>query len=191
MSNTIEFIDGIINLEFFNKSKIKILWILKEVNDQNNNIKNKDLREILQDIKTDNGIEKGWVKTFAPIVYATYGILNDVNIDSIPFHYENPNIIDVLKEIAYINVKKTSGGKSIHKSVLLHAYLNNKTKLFAQINEINPDIIIYGGTFFLFENDNDFFLKNKNIKHINAYHPAQTSKSQKIYISEILNLTKK
>jgi hypothetical protein len=73
--------------------------------------------------------------------------------DEIPYYSDKPEIIDILKEIAYINVKKTSGNSTTHFSTLESAYKENKTLLFGQINKINPSIIIYGGTYYLFEND--------------------------------------
>jgi hypothetical protein len=180
------YIDGIVNAEFYNDAEIKILWILKEVN-HDGSLDDWNMPEILQDLKTEHGIEKGFEKTFAPIVHLSYGILNKKTWSEVPYHYDEPNIIDTLKYIAYINVKKTSGSSSIHYSSLENAYNENKVFLFNQINKINPDIIIYGGTFYLFENDNLIFLENKNIKHISAYHPSQRTISHEKYYNEIYN----
>lgn len=177
--------DGIINKDFFNKSKIKILWILKEVN-HDGEIDDWDMSIILQNLKTKNGIKSGWEKTFATIVYTTFGILNKKLWDEIPYHYDNPEIIDILKEIAYINVNKTSGGSTTHYLTLEKAYLTYKEKLFQQINEINPSVIIYGGTFYLFENDLNSNIINKTIKHIDAYHPAQRKISHEKYCNDII-----
>lgn len=176
--------DGIVNFEKYSKTFPKILWILKEVN-HDGDLENWDMTKILQDIKTDCGIEKGFEKTFAPIVYLSYGIINNKTWSEIPYHYDEPSIIDVLSQIAYINVKKTAGGSTIHYSSLERAYEENKKMLFEQINEINPDIIIYGGTHYLFEVDNETFLKNRKVKHISAYHPAQRSMSHEAYYDEV------
>jgi hypothetical protein len=179
------FKDGIINAEFYKNSALKILWILKEVN-HDGDISDWDMTEILQDIKTDKGMEKGWEKTFGPIVYTTYGILKNKMWDEIPYYSDKPEIIDILKEIAYINVKKTSGNSTTHFSTLESAYKENKTLLFGQINKINPSIIIYGGTYYLFENDIEENVKNKNIKHIDAYHPAQRQITHEKYFNQIV-----
>jgi hypothetical protein len=176
--------DGIVNSVIFSKTTPKILCILKEVN-HNVDLENCNFTKILQDLKTDCGIEKGFERTFAPIVHLSYGIINKKTWSEVPYHYDEPDIIDILKQIAYINVKKTAGGSTIHFSSLEKAYDENKVDLFIQINEINPDIIIYGGTYYLFENDNDIMLKNQNIKHISAYHPSQRSITHENYYNKV------
>ncbi len=177
--------DGIVNKEFYKVSNVKILWILKEVN-HDGDISDWDMTKILQDIKTDYGIESGWEKTFGSIVHTTYGILNEKMWDEIPYYYDKPEIVDVLKEIAYINVKKTAGDSTTHFTTLERAYVENKKLLFKQINDINPSIIIYGGTYYLFENDIEENVKNKSIKHIDAYHPAQRQITHENYCNQII-----
>ena len=185
MEKKIGFVDGIINKEFYKNSNVKILWILKEVN-HDGDISDWDMTEILQNIKTEKGMEKGWEKTFGPIVYTTYGILKKKTWDEIPYYSDVPEIIDILKEIAYINVKKTAGNSTTHFSTLEKAYTENKTLLFYQINKINPSVIIYGGTYYLFEKDNEENMINKNIKHIDAYHPAQRQITHEKYCNNII-----
>jgi hypothetical protein len=177
--------DGIVDKEIFNNSKIKILWILKEVN-HDGDICDWDMSKVLQSIITNKGIETGWEKTFGPIVHTTYGILNQKKWDEIPYYYDKPEIVNVLKEIAYINVNKTSGDSITHFSTLENAYIEYKSTLFEQINEINPSIIIYGGTYYLFENDIEENVINKNIKHIDAYHPAQRKITHEKYCNQII-----
>lgn len=179
------FKDGIVNEEFYENSAVKILWILKEVN-HDGDISDWDMTKILQNIKTNTGIEAGWEKTFGPIVHSTYGILNQKIWDEIPYYYNKPEIVNVLKEIAYINVNKTSGNSIIHFSTLENAYIENKNLLFEQINEMNPSIIIYGGTYYLFEKDIEVNVKNKSIKHIDAYHSAQRQITHKKYCNQII-----
>ena len=67
-----------------------------------------------------------------------------------------------------------------------NAYIENKKLLFEQINDINPSIIIYGGTYYLFENDIEENIKNKSIKHIDAYHPAQRHITHENYCNQII-----
>ncbi|MCH4828636.1 hypothetical protein [Flavobacterium columnare] len=178
--------DGIVNSEKFSNTNPKILWILKEVN-HDGDIEDWDMTSILQNLKTDYGIELGFEKTFAQIVHLSYGIINKKTWNEVPYHYNDPSIIDILNHIAYINVKKTSGGSTIHFSSLEKAYKENKEQLFSHINEINPDIIIYGGTYYLFETDNKEMLINKTIKHISAYHPSQRIITHELYYNQIYN----
>ena len=92
--------DGIINLENYLASPIKILWILKEVNSSDSDW---DLRDALSDLKNENGggLKTGWANTFTPIVYTTYGILENVSWSNMGNYYENQEMIDVLKNIEY------------------------------------------------------------------------------------------
>jgi hypothetical protein len=178
-------IDGIVNNEFYQESKIKILWILREVNHEGD-ISDWDLTKIIQQIIIKTGIEPGWEKTFGPIVYATYGILNNKLWDEIPYYYDKPEIVNVLKEIAYINVKKTAGISKTNFKELDSAFNDGKESLFKEINNINPEVIIYGGTFYLFEKEIENRIINKNTKHINAYHPSQRSIKQEKYCNQII-----
>jgi hypothetical protein len=177
--------DGIINNDKYNKTNPKILWILKEVN-HDGDLENWDMTKILQDIKDEYGIEKGFEKTFAPIVHLSYGIIHRKSWTEVPNHYDKPEIIDILSQIAFINVKKTSGSSTIDNQTLENAYNQNKNLLFQQINEISPNIIIYGGTYHLFENELEM-INDKNIKHISAYHPAQRTITQEEYFERVYN----
>ena len=177
--------DGIVNKEFYKNARVKILWILKEVN-HDGNISDWDMTKILQEIITKTGIKTGWERTFGPIVHTTYGILNQKLRTEIPYYYDEPEIVNVLKEIAYINVKTTSGNSFTYSSELKEAYIENKTQLFKKINDINPQLIIYGGTFYLFQNDIKANIESKTIKHIDAYHPAQRRIKHEKYCDQII-----
>ena len=83
--------DGIVNSVIFSKTTPKILWILKEVN-HNGDLENWNFTKILQDLKTDCGIEKGFERTFAPIVHLSYGIINKKTWSEVPYHYDEPDI---------------------------------------------------------------------------------------------------
>lgn len=177
--------DGIVNYRKFGRSGIKILWILREVN-HDGSIEDWDMRKIIsEEIPSANGITPGWEKTFAPIVYASYGILNQKTWEEMPYYYHSPEIVDVLQEIAYMNVKHTAGGATSNHRELEEAYRWNHRDLFHKINVINPDVIIYGGTYSLFRDDIDRYVHNKNIKHIEAYHPSARVSKEK-YVDEIL-----
>lgn len=178
--------DGIVNLDTYRKAKMRILWILKEVN-HDGDVSDWDMREILAtEIKCDDrGIVPGWEKVFAPIIYATYGILHNKQWHEIPNYWDDPSIVDILNSIAHMNVKHTAGGSTIHHTSLEQAYLENRKALLVKINEIDPDIIIYGGTYYLFEDDMESINK-KDIKHISAYHPGQRTLRQEEYVNRII-----
>src|SRR5687768_12307014 len=144
--------DGIVDPVTYSSSDKKILWILKEVNSPEDD-GGWDMREAIRNLKTESGLKKGWDKTFSSIVYVSYGIIYKKNWSEIPYLYDDPSIIDVLNKIAYINVKKVPGGSRTSPTELQLAYVVNRELLWDQIRVINPDIIIFGGTFYLFEID--------------------------------------
>jgi len=114
------------------------------------------LKKALNKRKTVNEF-KGERKTYIPIIYTTYGILNDfIKWKDIPF-IENPLVFDSLKSIAIINISKLPGKKTSVPSFISKAYKDNRDILLKQINDFNPDIIIGGGTL-------DYFLKDLGLE---------------------------
>ncbi len=182
-NNNTAIIDGIVDVDKYLKSPKKILWILKEVN-SSNDPGDWSLTDTISNLKTKTGISKRWAHTFNPIVYTTYGILKNKLWDDIEYTYDNPNIIDCLKSIAYINIKKISGNSVANNNKLLEHYHKYKEIVLDQINYINPDIMIFGNTFWIMKEDlglNKYELntekahihiyKNKSKILIDAYHP--------------------
>lgn len=107
-----------------------------------------------------------------------------------------PKVIDELKKVAYINIKKTGGGVVANDRELKEYYEYSKPILFQQIEKFNPDIIIFGGTFKFFQNDLDLgILKDfgtcKAVKHnsriyIDSKHPAYFKIKEEDYFTDIL-----
>lgn len=128
--------DGIVNHEKYWNSKVKILFLLKEVNGG----KDWDLREFLR--------EGGRKQTWDNVTRWIIGINNldrDIpweEIDSI----NEAQRKEALHQIAVVNVKKVSGGHTSVKEQISNAAENNSEMLRKQINMYEPDIIICGGT---------------------------------------------
>ena len=102
--------DGIVNPEIYFSSNKKILWILKEANDteigEDGYIGNWDLRGFLKDDVTKY---KFWRRTYLPIVYSSWSILNDCcDWSKIADYEDDPTILEILQNIAIINIKITS-----------------------------------------------------------------------------------
>lgn len=188
--------DGIVNSDSYNNAEKKILWILKEPNSSNDQ-DSWDMRGAISNLKTESGIRNGWEKTFTSIVYVTHGILKNKSWKEIPFPNENPEIIDELNKIAYINVKKTAGLAKTKPSELKDYYVRSKEILLEQIKTIDPDILIFGGTFYLFKDDlslsklNPYgscnVLKIDNKVYIDAFHPQYFGIKRENYFNDILN----
>jgi hypothetical protein len=143
--------DGITDIEEYQKASVKILWILKEAN--NGDEENPILfyqRDFHKDITKQNreGKNYPWWNTYSNILYASFGIIhNEVfkNFNGMEDLDRKTAKIDgeyILSKIAFINVKKGSGGKSSNSNQIEKNYIENKEVLMRQIQGINPDVII-------------------------------------------------
>lgn len=192
--------DGIVNVAEYLKAPIKVLWILKEANSPKNELD--DMRPCLAtlyDSDTDK-IHSDWVKTWRPIARCVYGIFENKNFATIENVEENESgILKHIKKIAHINVKKCAGGASAVSKEIQNFYIKHKSLLHEQIEIINPDIMIFGGTFGYFA---DYFenkekvqesipvYKFKNKLLIDIYHPNNRTMKQEIYCDSIINAVK-
>ncbi|MBK8563522.1 MAG: hypothetical protein IPN76_09285 [Saprospiraceae bacterium] len=194
--------DGIVNLDEYLKADIKIMWILKEANSQGNN--EWSMRGALNDgyLINENGIRGGWGRTFNPIIYTTVGILSNKNWGEINWVSDEPELIEILKKIAFVNVKKVPGNSVCDNEQMKSFYQQNKSILVRQIKLAEPDVIICGNTFWLIQNELkikdftpvknfskefpiNFFYSTKRMV-IDAYHPNNRSVSQEDYCDSII-----
>jgi hypothetical protein len=199
-------LDGIINADKYLNAKYKILWILKEPYDEIDENGSPcgggwDLKEIMNEKKSINefGSER---KTFQPMIYTSYGILNNFCLwDKIP-DIETADVFNTLKSISYINIKKMPGFSNSPKSIISSAYNENKDILIKQIQVGKPDIIIGGGTLKWFSSDLGFVRNNWIIREsgsfpyyirgnqlfIGAYHPSSVPRltDEKTYCNDLI-----
>ena len=187
--------DGIVNEVLYNDVKPRILWVLKEANDEGNEAW--DMRGALRnDIKTSMGFKKGWDKTFRKLTQVTNGLLRDSKFNQLERAQDKPDILDDLQRIAYINVKKTGGGSVAKDSELKKHYDYNRELLRDQIEAINPDVIIFGATFWLFKKDIEVKMhsfgscdggiwKEKNRIILWPYHPAYFGIKDETYFNDL------
>lgn len=198
--------DGIIDKVEYDKSAVKILWILKEGNVVEGDI-NKQ-RDICEEFRSDSHKMNALsIPTFRKMIYATFGILNpDVEWQDVPL--ANEEAYEVVKQIAYININKYPAGSTSKPQDIKKAYDDNKEDLINQIVEINPDVIVFGNTLIYFENEDldriGWTISNSVKKYadeatyntvfyevspdklcINAYHPAYPKIADKVYWDEI------
>jgi hypothetical protein len=183
--------DGVIDVGKYIETKFKILWILNEPYDDFYEGKPTgggwDLCKVISEKSNIYDI-KGGRKTFLPMIYTSWGILNNfcrwIDMENIE---DDPTMLEALKSIALINIKKTPGFKTSDKKIIKESYFQNKEILLKQLNIINPDIIIGNShlDYFL----NDMGVKPNNLKNwgilkyllfnkkifIKTYHPGQRS----------------
>lgn len=186
--------DGIVNEDEYKNSYVKIMWILKDPN-STGEYESYDLRDAINNLKKEYGIRKGWEMTFSNIIYVTDGILNQTEWDDIPYPRNQPEIVDVLKQIAFANIKKVGGGSRSVESEIEDHFEKSNQLLISQIEEFNPDVVIFGNTYRFFRNHLDLNQMNifgtcratskKNRIYIDAYHPSARINGEK-YFKDIL-----
>jgi hypothetical protein len=210
-SETFPILDGIIDINKYFNCKFKILWILKEPYDEfdengepcGGGWRTADAINPKTTIKDFTGGRP----TFEPMIYTIWGILNEFNLwENMDSVEDDPTMIDALKSIAYINVKKLPGHTTSPESIIENAYSSSKEILLKQITDYNPDIIIGGSTLHHFFNDLGFkreemvkheslnYIIKENKIYIDAYHPAQRTNSTGVtkqqYCNDIINAVK-
>lgn len=199
-------IDGKINHIEYDKASCKILWILKEAN-----ISEEDKEK---EIDLCEGFRNNWhkknalsVPTFRKMIYATYGILNPtIEWKNVPF--ANQEAYEVVQKIAYININKLPANSSSKDLEIKKIYEENKDELLNQIEDLKPNIIIFGNTLKYFEyddlakinwgiletekkyaddstNNTTYYIISDDKLCINAYHPSYPKIADKTYWEEI------
>lgn len=146
--------DGIVDDELWLNASKKILYMLKEPYDLTNSNSDWDLRELAR-----QGGSNG--QTFRELHYWTHALLN---LDDTLENQPNPSTNNFLLNAAVVNIKKTSGNavysdmRSIEENAQKFGDL-----LIAQIDSIDPDLIVCGSTFEVIRS------KIRNIKQTSSY----------------------
>src|ERR1035438_8255382 len=109
------FTDGIINPKKYLESKYKILWILKEPYDgiDDDGIPRSGGGTLAKDLNKDKFYKdmikdkRGYYKTYAPMIYVSYSLLNGfMKYDNMDDIENNISMTEIFKSTALINVKK-------------------------------------------------------------------------------------
>jgi len=171
--------DGIINEEYWSQpSQKKVLFLLKETNDfKGTNDTPVDLCKY---------IVKYWAYFWPFVGKLAYGLrkTNTINFPSFDVAGIIENYQSAMMSSAVMNIKKTTGGGSSKIEKLEEAVHKYKDLINEELDIIQPDIIICGGTFQIVKNiipgdglsrqlgpDNRCF-KNGNSIWIDYYHPS-------------------
>jgi hypothetical protein len=127
--------DGVIDLAAFSLAKRKILWVLKDANDPEQGAWS--LREVIRDSLLDSS---RWQYTFGLPVQISWAVLNgEEDYAKVP---QSEKIADVLKQTAFINLKKVGGGAKSDSVEIAQFYKKDKALIKEQVEAIAPDIII-------------------------------------------------
>ena len=91
--------------------------------------------------------------TWGLMAYVAYGILNIkegkyLRWEEVPEHFQKPiGSADSLNFVASVNAKKTPNGRQTGRSVdreIRDAFENDKPLIFNQLDDLNPQILIFG-----------------------------------------------
>jgi len=203
--------DGINDIDQYLKAKYKILFVLKEPYDEENGEGgNWDIKELLG----KGGYGKA-SKTFYPLIYIAYGILNGFqtwnDMEYVEKNFEEMN--KSLYQVSYINISKLPSLNVTKTDFndIVNAYEMDKKNdniILTQIDSYEPDIIIGFGIGEILTadlvlkciDDDDFYYsdningctskKYPNTLYIAAYHPAQTKMQQPEYVDSIIRIAK-
>ncbi|MFN4971404.1 MAG: hypothetical protein ACK5GX_00070 [Bacteroidota bacterium] len=198
-------LDGIIDIKKYNESSIKILWILKEAWGTGwlNNQKGRPF-EYPEYINTEFNFGESFPSSgamWAKIIYINYGILNGfLKWDHMPNYWESEDVFNSLKNCALINLKKIPGSTVSNMNEIYQHYRTDKEVILNQIDIINPDVIICGGTYKILTKEYPFdILKNSNNEYRNGnkkrifiptYHPSYYSIGQEAYCDSVVQRCK-
>lgn len=152
--------DGIIDRKYYNNAHYKIAWVLKEANNKGNGPL--DIRKYLHDYRPVNDL------TPRRVALTCAGI-NDTDCDdTYELDCNSDYVRNQLLSIAWININKEGGSSTTDSKRIKEYYAQNKNTVFNQIYEADPEIIIFGGTFWLFWDD----LKRRgaNIKKLDFHY---------------------
>ena len=184
--------DGILNQQLFNAAPFKVLWILREP-------WFKETWDMLQSEGIYNRI--GSSPTWHPMFYVTFSILNGFpKWNEMKYIREQPDMAEVLRSVAYVNVKKSVGGTSSHLKEIHSWFKKGEEIIKFQLSECTPDIVIGCPPFMqeIFKWDKE---RSSPIKHgivsfvsntgkpllIEAPHPSHRGKRE-VYVNTIVEV---
>lgn len=185
--------DGIVDESGWNCSKIKILYLLKEVNGGTD----WDEREYLANYTCVGAYNSQTINTLIRWQYGIAHSVADETWDEIYRKTDNKNIQrDMLSEIGLVNLKKIAGGGIVDWKNFDYYFASetNRTFLKEQLGLYAPDIVICGGTAYylnlLYEIDNNDwletsrgvrYLRRDNTVYIDFCHPNNRGPKNMIY----------
>ncbi len=197
-------IDGVVDIDCYLNSSVKVMWILKETNSGGG-------WSILDNYKNHKWLtDCNGLMSIRRVIYTSYGITHPKEIDweDFPWSYEEKCQL-ALRNIAFININKMPGSSYADDIEIQDAYTKNRELLKLQFDTYDPDVIIFGNTL-KYVNVEDFdmdfseikrertekidthFYRSKNKLYINAWHPSYFhGVSDKDYVMDIVEIVRK
>ncbi len=138
MRSPVRVTDGIVDPDRWWKASVRVLWLLREVNDIRQTREGDGgggLPATLRNSSRD--MDANGVPTWGPVAKVTYGLLN-LEQPWASWAHRTDIYHPTLRSIAVVNIKKTGGGAVSKWKELEKAYEANKVALLEQIREADP-----------------------------------------------------
>ncbi len=127
-------VDGILDLEKYNSSRIKVMWILKQAIDYGEY----DYSNFL--VKGKDSIKSS--PTWRRIALASAGILLPTTSFSEIQQMSHQQLCDIMLHTAIVNLVKTMGDVRTDDFTVEEGYKKYRSLVLKQISAYNPDIIV-------------------------------------------------
>lgn len=197
-------IDGVVDIDCYQKSPLKVMWILKETNSEGG-------WSIVDNYKDPKWLTAyNGLMSIRRIIYASYGINHPEIKDwkDFPWSFEE-ECQTSLRNIAFVNINKLPGSSVANDYEIQDAYNKNRALLKLQFDTYNPDVVIFGNTLKYVNTedfDGDFSKANKirtekldthyypsiNRLYINAWHPSYFKGiNDEDFVMDIVEITRK
>jgi hypothetical protein len=193
--------DGVINVNLYCSSPLRVMWILKEPGDEENSTGGG--WSLCSDALAVKPVAALGQATFHPIIYIAYGLFHGpMSFADMPWVRDMENPEDVIRRLAFINAKKLPGvtwGAS--SPLILEWYCRGKQIILGQINAYCPDVVFGCAPHFpAILDDLDCGWRSRvraagsaryvwhgDVLFIQVYHPGQTQISREKYVDDALN----
>ena len=152
----VEMLDGIADQQAWDAAPLKILWLLREVHDPSQTWKGEGDEGLRSTLRAWSAhLPSTSVPTWLPVAKVTYGLLHP-DQQWADWAHDRSDYLGSLRSIAAVNVKKTGGGATSEWAQLEEAYAQNKDRLWDQIEDAEPDVVIGGNVLYLLRNELDW-----------------------------------
>ena len=191
--------DGIYSVDEYVKTHPRIMWILKEpYDDYDDDGTYGGGWELYSALDNNNA----WTnRTWQPMTYVTYGIQNKLHWQDMDWIRDDPSMIDSLKKVVLLNLSKLPNRPTSDNGYVQEQYNAYwRTVVLKQIENYDPNVIIFGNTFYMMQEDfpmqkrlenngnpfmNIFECENRLL--IDAYHPNQKMINRELYVNSIID----
>lgn len=177
--------DGIIDFKKWEKSPRKVLFLLKEAYDTNQDSSGFSLTTLVREKwKGPKGT------TWWRMGYWAY-LLQNISISNLPDYPANKREAkEALLSSAVVNIRKSGGKKKSDPKVIAEYATRDRDLLRRQIDDISPNFVVCGGTWPQTKHIWPYasgvssrFLRNDEINIINFWHPATRWNNHLMYFS--------